>query len=292
MEIDITSNRKKTAGKTEVEKMIDLAKTTKEPPFYPELEKALLRITPSPKTEAEATQALREPSWLLRDAVQYYSNKLVDPEKVIEPQELAIIAVAADTLHRTLEKTISDGGVGEGVAYFYRAIAALSTTLGAMGCLSRDGKSADVDFHLNPEEIEKKIDKLEGDTRRATVEQISEKSRRLFDLLQEAAGGRIKGDTATRRMIIKGIADNDKKMIEIVNLFGDIEEAWLNYTGLGSLETTNGAILILIVLLSHFVSRMSSEIGENGIEIMELLHSIGVKTTIESAGGGLTYKRR
>lgn len=285
MEIDIKENRAKTktAGKTEVEKMIDRAKTTKEPPFYPELEKALLRITPPQKTEAEAHKALREPSRLLRDAVQYYNNRLVDPEKVIEPQELAIIAVAADLLHRTLEKTITDGVVGEGTAYFYRAIAALSTTIGAMGCLSRDGKSADVDFRLNPEEIEKKLDELEGDTRRATMERISEKSRRLLTLLQEATGGRVKGDIAARRMIIKGIADNDKKMIEIVSLFGDIEDAWLSYTGLGSLKTTNGALLILIVLLSHFVSRMRSEIGEDGIEIMELLHSMGTKTAIERA---------
>ena len=90
MEIDIKENRAKTktASKTEVEKMIDRTKVSKEPPFYPELEKVLLRIALLPKTEAEAHKSLREPSQLLRDAVQYYSNRLAEAEN-IQPKERA-----------------------------------------------------------------------------------------------------------------------------------------------------------------------------------------------------------
>ena len=284
MEIDIKENRAKTktAGKTEVEKMIDRAKTTKEPPFYPELEKALLRITPSPKTEAEATKALREPSRLLRDAVQYYNNRLVDPEKVIEPRELAIIAVAADLLHRTLEKTITDGGVGEGTAYFYSAIAALSTTIGAAGCLSRDGKS--VDYRLNPEEIEKKLDKLEGGSDNA-LELIRQKSARFFDLLKKV-GGRDMSETAFQMEVVKKVGQGDPKALEMLDKLADIEDAWLKYTKLDNLRSTNGAIQILILLLERYSRRMRAEMGNEGFELLELLDAMAVGTCINQKDGG------
>lgn len=284
MEIDIKENRAKTktAGKTEVEKMIDRAKTTKEPPFYPELEKALLRITPSPKTEAEATKALREPSRLLRDAVQYYNNRLVDPEKVIDPRELTIIAVAADLLHRTLEKTITDGGVGEGTAYFYSAIAALSTTIGAAGCLSRDGKS--VDYRLNPEEIEKKLDKLEGGSDNV-LELIRRKSAHFFDLLKKV-GGRDMSETAFQMEVVKKVGQGDPKALEMLDKLADIEDAWLKYTKLDNLRSTNGAIQILILLLERYSRRMRAEMGNEGFELLELLDAMAFGTCINQKDGG------
>lgn len=282
MEIDIKENRAKTAGKTEVEKMIDRAKTTKEPPFYPELEKALLRITPPPKTEAEATKALREPSRLLRDAVQYYNNRLVDPEKVIEPQELAIIAVAADLLHRTLEKTITDGGVGEGNAHFYSAIAALSTTIGAAGCLSRDGKS--VDYRLNPEEIEKKLDKLEGDSDNA-LELIRRKSARFFDLLKKV-GGRDMSETAFQMEVVKKVGQGDPEALEMLDELANIEDAWLKHTKLDNLRCSNGAFQILIILLDRYNRRMRAEMGNEGFDLLELLDAMAVGTCINQKDGG------
>ena len=284
MEIDIKENRAKTktAGKTEVEKMIDRAKTTKEPPFYPELEKALLRITPSPKTEAEATKALREPSRLLRDAVQYYNNRLVDPEKVIDPRELTIIAVAADLLHRTLEKTITDGGVGEGTAYFYSAIAALSTTIGAAGCLSRDGKS--VDYRLNPEEIEKKLDKLEGGSDNV-LELIRRKSARFFDLLKKV-GGRDMSETAFQMEVVKKVGQGDPEALEMLDELADIEDAWLKHTKLDNLRSTNGAIQILILLLERYSRRMRAEMGNEGFELLELLDAMAVGACISQKDGG------
>ena len=284
MEVDIEEIRTKTktAGKTEVEKMIDRAKVSKEPPFYPELEKALLRITPPQKTEAEAHKALREPSRLLRDAVQYYNNRLVDPEKVIEPQELAIIAVAADLLHRTLEKTITDGGVGEGTAYFYRAIAALSTTIGAAGCLSRDGKS--VDYRLNPEEIEKKLDKLEGGSDNV-LELIRRKSAHFFDLLKKV-GGRDMSETAFQMEVVKKVGQGDPKALEMLDELADIEDAWLKYTKLDNLRSTNGAIQILILLLERYSRRMRAEMGNEGFELLELLDAMAVGTCINQKDGG------
>lgn len=283
MEIDIKENRAKTAGKTEVEKMIDRAKVDKEPPFYPEIEKAVLKIKDSSaRNEREAGDALREPSRLLREAVQYYSNQMIPPGESRLPQELAIIAVAAETMHRTIEKLILDGELGEGIIHFYKALDALSVTVSAVGAISTDGKTAKAKFGIDPVSVVEKLDKLEGGSDNA-LELIRRKSARFFNLLEKVDGGRDMSEAAFQREVIKKVGQGDPEALEMLDELANIEDAWLKHTKLDSLRSTNGAIQILIILLERYNRRMRAEMGNKGFELLELLDAMAVGTCINQS---------
>ena len=286
MEIDIKENRAKTAGKTEADRMIDRAKTTKEPPFYPELEKALLKIkVSSARNEREAGDALREPSRLLREAIQYYSNQMIPPGESRPPQEMAIIAVAAETIHRTIGKLILDGELGEDTIYYYRAMDALSLTVSAVEAISTDGKIAKVKFGIDPVSVVEKLDKLEGGSDNA-LELIRRKSEHFFNLLEKVGGGRDMSEVAFQREVVKKVCQGDQKALEMLDELANIEDAWLKHTKLYDLRSTNGAIQILIILLEHYNRRMRAEMGNEGFELLELLDAMAVGTCINQKDGG------
>lgn len=286
MEIDITANRKKTAGKTEVEKMIDRAKVDKEPPLFPEIEKAILKIKDSSaRNEREAGDALREPSQLLREAIQYYSNRMIPPGESRPAQEMAIIAVAAETIHRTIDKLILDGELGEGTIHFYRAMDALSVTVSTVGAISTDGKIAKAKFGIDPVSVVEKLDKLEGGSDNA-LELIHRKSRRFFDLLEKVGGGLDMSEVAFHKEVIRKVGQGDPEALEMLDELANIEDAWLKHTKLDNLRSTNGAIRILIILLERYSRRMRTEMGNDGFELLELLDAMVVGTCINQKDGG------
>lgn len=287
MEIDIKENRAKTAGKNEVERMIERAKVDKEPPFFPEIEKAVLKIKDSPaRNEREAGDALREPSQLLREAIQYYSNRMIPPGESRPPQEMAIIAIAAETIHRTIDKLILDGELGEGIIHFYRAMDALSVTISAAGAISTDGKIAKAKFGVDPVSVVEKLDKLEGGSDNA-LELIRRKSARFFNLLEKVGGGRDMSEVAFHKEVIRKVGQGDPESLEMLDELANIEDAWLKHTKLDNPRSTNGAIRILIILLERYNRRMRAEMGNEGFELLELLDAMAVGTcVIQKDGGG------
>ncbi len=296
MEIDIKENRAKTAGKTEVERMIDRAKIDKEPPFSPELEKALLGMDPQvPKDKKEFHEKIKEPARLLREAVQYYSNLLVPPKEPKSPLEMAIVTIAAGVVHETLENLITTGKLGgKGTFYFYKSCRELSKTFAAAGILSKDGKNASARFGYDPTGIAgmlegfKDIDCSACDAERGEdlTELIKTKSKDLFNLIREVCGDGVT-DMQARSALIEKVARNDPKAQELLGEFGAIEDAWLKQTRLEKLTSSSGALMILVILLESFVRRLRAELGSEGFEFFELIHLIETECEMTSIDGGM-----
>lgn len=295
MEIDITSNRKKTAGKTEVDRMIDQAKVSKEPPFYPELEKALLGIDLQvPKDKKEFHEKVEEPARLLREAVQYYTNRLVPPAQPESPLEMAIITLAAGVVHETLENLITTGQLGgKGTLYFYKSCCGLSKMFMAAGILSKDGKNASAHFGYDPAGIAGALEGLKDVDCSACnagrsedlTELIKTKSKDLFDLVREVCGDGVT-EMQARSTLIEKVARKDPKAQELLNEFGAIEDAWMKQTRLEELTSTSGALMVLVILLETLARHLRAELGNEGFELLELIHLIETKCETISIDGG------
>lgn len=197
---------------SEFEQLQKKAQIDKEPPFWPEVranvEKLGMNITGNVLKTGKVNSdddAFSDAMTSLREAIQYYTNKLMPPAGKVSPYETAIIAIAAKQVHRMLDETITKGVAGNGPKEFLYQLNILS--LGMKGTvLSGNSRTGE----MQKSQVDAEVEKVAEEAAAAQDSSAEKCSKKLFEAIKGLNDGTSKfgGAQLPAKFFSKMIADD------------------------------------------------------------------------------------
>lgn len=297
MEIDIKENRAKTAGKTEMEKAMNYANVTKEPPFAQDIHRLILQVI-KVRNMGEARDAVRQLRDALREAVQYYSNQSVKPGAKISGVELPIIALANKLTYQSLNQAIESGQFGQQVKDFDSLIKDLSRGMHGVSLASSGADGGLRKFEAKPEEsLERVIKEITDSIKNASEvsPEIQKTSERLGAAMEAIAGGPKIGEDFKRDALREIVSGTDKGK-ELADALVTAEAAWGAKIMPPGVKLNNFDLAAMALTIRRLEARIIKEVGDTLMyEALKAVDAVSVDDSMmclkcEEEGGGSCHE--